>query len=221
MPTKKQPNKTTNAGAKAPATAAVKAAQKNWGAGSPQPDNSPQGGSNAPVNDERAQSIAELVRGGMSYSEAKAAIDNDRPAAAPVAVKINVGKDPGADEVIDEDSIPDPGEDLEVVDVEHTPRDGYTMFETLNLMYSELGKSRKKRRFRVSVDLDQRLFDWLLYATIQEANFRKRENLTIEDYIEIKIKELKAADPTAGGRRDPSTSGPRDNFNGNTGKWDR
>lgn len=204
MPIKKQPNKT--AGAKAPATAAAPkaaaAVQSN------------------PV-DEAAQAIAQLVRGGMTCSEAKAAVENDRPAAATAPAKINIGKDPGADEVIDEASIPDPGEDLEIVDVENKPRDGYTMFETLNLAYSDLSKSRKKRRFRITAELDQRLYDWLLYATIQEANFRKREDLTIEDYIEIKIKELKAADPTAGGRRDPSTSGPRDNFNGNTGKWDR
>lgn len=217
MPTKKQPNK--SAGAKAPAGAAVKAAQKNWGAGSPQPDTSPQGGANAPVNDERAQAIAELVRGGMSYSEAKAAIDNDRPATTP-APKIDLGKDPGADEVINEEDIPDPGEDLEVVDVEHAPLDGYNMLETLNLMYSEIGKSRKKRRFRIGIELEQRLFDWLLYATIQEAHFRRRADLTIEDFIEIKIKELKAADPTAGGRRDPSTSGPRQNYNPASGKWD-
>lgn len=207
MPTKKQPNQ--NAGAKTPAKAA--------------PAKAPAVASN-PV-DEAAQAIAQLVRGGMPYSEAKAAIENDRPISAAgvksAPAKINLGKDPGADEVINEEDFPDPGEDLEIVDVEHKPREGYNMFETLNLMYSEIGKSRKKRRFRLTTVLEQRLFDWLLYATIQEANFRKREDLTIEDYIEIKIKELKAADPTAGGRRDPSTSGPRDNYNPGTGKWDR
>lgn len=198
MPTKKtQPKSATKA-----------AAQK---AAAPAPEKDKQ-------VDERAQAIAELVRGGMSYSEAKAAIDNDRPATTQ-AEKVDLGKDPGADEEIDPDSIPDPGEDLEVVEISHEPREGYTMFETLHLIRGEIEKSREKKRFLIPIELDQRLFDWLLYGTIAEAHFRRRPDLTIEDFIEIKIKELKAADPTQGGRRDPSTSGPKDMYNPATGKW--
>lgn len=86
-------------------------------------------------------------------------------------------------------------------------------------MYADIGKARAKKQYRVAVVFDQRLFDWLLYATIQEAHFRRRPDLTIEEFLEIKVKELKAADPTAGGRRDPSSSGPRDNYNPASGRW--
>ena len=96
MPTKKHPNK------------AKAAAPKKAAAPTPAPEK------NEAQTDERAKAIAELVRGGMSYSEAKAAIDNDTPAPA----KVELGPDPGADEEIDPDSIPDPDEDLEVVDIE-------------------------------------------------------------------------------------------------------
>ena len=201
MPTKKQPSKAK------PKAAAQKAA-------------APSLEENKVKTDERAQAIAELVRGGMSYSEAKAAIDSDTPASAPAApAKVDLGPDPGADEEIDPDSIPDPEEDLEVVEIEHEPREGYTMFETLHLIRGEIEKSRVKKRFLIPIEIDQRLFDWLLYGTIAEAHFRRRPDLTIEDFIEIKIKELKAADPTQGGRRDPSTSGPKDLYNPGTGKW--
>ena len=211
MPTKKQPNQSAGkpakaAGAPAPAKAAA-------------PENTPAAAATT-APDERAQAIAELVRGGMSYSEAKAAIDNDRPA-APVAAlpKVDLGKDPGADEEIDPDSIPDPEEKLEVVDVPNEPPEGYKMIEYLYELRDQMGKSRVKKRHRISVTLEHRLFDWLVYGTIVEAQFRGRPDLTIEDFIEIKIKELKAADPTSGGRRDPSTSGPRDNYNPQTGRW--
>lgn len=171
-------------------------------------------------DDENAKAIAQLVRGGMSYSEAKAAVENDKPSTASnEGAKINIGKDPGADEEIDPDSIPDPDEELDVMEIEHEPREGYNMFETLHLLRDEIEKSRKKHTFRMTIELDQRLFDWILYATISEAHFRRRPDLTIEDFIEIKIKELKAEDPTHGGRRDPSTSGPKDLYNPQTGKW--
>lgn len=205
MPTPKRPNQNRNAGAPASAPAAAAA-----------PAQAPA----AAPNDPRATAIAELVRGGMSYSEAKAAIDNDRPA-APVTTpkKVNVGKDPGADEEIDPDTIPNPEEELELVEISNAPPEGYKMIEHLYELRNQLGKARVKKRFRINVELEQRLFDWLVYATITEATFRGRPELTIEDFINIKVKELKAADPTGGGRRDPSTSGPRDMYNPNTGKW--
>jgi len=93
------------------------------------------------------------------------------------------------------------------------------MIEQLYALREQLGKSRKKQRFTFPIELDQRLFDWVVYATIAEAQFRGRKELTIQDFFEIKIKELKASDPTGGGRRDPSTSGPREGYNPNTGKW--
>ena len=201
MPVKKQPNSPKAAG-KAAAPAAA----------NPTP---PQ-----PV-EERAAVIAELIRGGMSYADAQAAVGETQPAPAPAAAtpKVNLGSDPGADEEIDPDSIPDPDEDLETVEISHTPPDGYKMIEYLYQLREKMGKTRKKKRYVITVDLEHRLFDWLVYATIAEATFRGRPDLTIEDFIEIKIKELKAADPTGGGRRDPSTSGPRDNYNPQSGRW--
>lgn len=171
----------------------------------------------APQVDERAVAIAELVRGGMSYSEAKAAIDNDRPAAAPE--KVDLGKDPGADEVIDPDSILDEGENLETVEYTDAPPEGDRMIDYLYELRNQLGRARVKKNYRVTFTLDHRLFDWMVYSTIGEAQYRGRADLTIEDFLKIKIKELKAADPTGGGRRDPRSSGPRELYNPQSGGW--
>jgi hypothetical protein len=165
--------------------------------------------------DERAQAIAELVRGGMSYAEAKAALDRS-PA---VEARVALGKDPGADEEIDPDSIPDPDEDLAVIDVLNEPPAGVRMIEQLYELRGQMTRARKKNDYRLTITLDHRLFDWVLYATIQEAQFRGRPDMSIEDFIIIKVKELKAQDATAGGRRDPSTSGPKDSYNATTGRW--
>lgn len=213
MPTKK----TTPNTKPSPAKAATAAAGEKSPAVAPAP--APAAADPKPAGaDARAEAIATLVRGGLSYQDAVAAVD--RPASAdPAPAKPYIGKDPGADEVIDEASIPDPGEDLEVVEIEHVAPEGYNMLGFLYEMREKLGKSRNKKRFRMTVELDQRLFDWVVYATIAEAQLRNRENLTIQDFLEIKIKELKAADPTGGGRRSPTKSGPRGNFNPATSDW--
>ena len=82
----------------------------------------------------QAAVIADLVRGGMSYTQAVAAMAGggapDKITNAPLP-KINVGKDPGADEVIDPDSIEDVPEDLETYRIDHTPREGYKVIEEL------------------------------------------------------------------------------------------
>lgn len=206
MPTKKQPNK--------PATAkAVNAAAPAKAPAAATPAATPPQASPGP--DVRAEAIATLVRGGMPYQEAVAAVDRTPAPAA----KVELGKDPGADEVIDPDSIPDPAEELEVVEIPNVAPDGYNMLGFLYELRDKLGKARTKKRFRFTLELDQRLTDWLVYAAIGEGQFRKREDLSIEEFLEIKIKELKASDPTGGGRRDPRSSGPRENFNGQTGDW--
>lgn len=166
----------------------------------------------------KAAVIAELVKGGMTYAEAVVAVGGNVEAPGP-APKINVGKDPGADEVIDPDSILDPVEELELYEVSHTPREGYKVIEELYEIRKMMETSRKKRRFSFNVQMDQRLFDWLIYATIAEATFRGRPDLTIEDFLTMRLKELKAADPSQGGRRDPSKSGPKESYNPSTGKW--
>lgn len=175
----------------------------------------------SPQMDERAKAIAELVRGGMSYSEAKDAIDNDRPAATQgkASEPVNLGRDPGADEEIDPDSIPDPKEDLEIVDIDNVPPKGFKMIEYLYELRDRIKNARTKRRYAVNVVMDQRIFEWLLYATIAEAQFRGRAELSVEDFLNIKIKELKATDPTDGGRRNASSSGLKDSYNPATGRW--
>lgn len=186
---------------------------------SPQPAQMANTPVTVPVDRQRSAVLAQLVAGGMSYAQAVAALDGNggaQPAALP---KVAVGKDPGADEVIDPDSIADPDEVLELVSVSHEPEDGYSMFESLCMMWNEIGRARDKKRFEISFVLDQRLFDWVVYATIQEAQFRRREDLTIADFLEIRIKELMAQDPTKGGRRDPSKSGPRELYNSAKGNW--
>lgn len=174
----------------------------------------------APTTDPgQAAVIAQLVAGGMSYAQAVAAMaGNGETTAAPLP-KVKIGKDPGADEVIDPDTIPDPIEELELFEVSHTPREGYKVIEELYEIRKMMETSRKKRRFSVNVQFDQRLFDWLVYATIAEATFRGRPDLTIEDFLTMRLKELKAADPSQGGRRDPSKSGPKESYNPATGKW--
>lgn len=174
------------------------------------------------INDERAQAIAVLVRGGMPYAEAVASIDRS-PAAPPVAAPAKSEPVPahgqGED---DEDDAPipvDPGETLEVVKIPNVAPKGDRMIDFLYELRGKIERSRDRKDFELTITLPQSLFDWVLYSTIAEAQYRGRENLTIEDFVRIKLKELKATDPTGGGRRNPSASGPKDSYNPQTGKW--
>lgn len=165
----------------------------------------------APADNERAAVIANLIKSGMSYDDAVAAVGQTS--------KPKIPDNYGADEVIDPDSIPDPKEELETVVVSHEVQKGPNMIDDLYDLRSQLSKARDRKIFQVTINLDQRIFDWLVYATIVEAQMRGRPELTIEGFLNIKLKELKAADPSAGGRRDPRSSGPRDQYNPQNNTW--
>jgi len=167
--------------------------------------------------------IAELVRGGMPYAEAKAAVEGEAPTAPTPQRSARRVPDaaPAASSGDDEPEpeITDPGENLETFEVPRVPREGYTMAEELYELREKISRSRKKALYKFEVTVDSRLMDWLIHATIAEAAFRGRAELSLSDFSAIRFKELKAADPSHGGRRTPSKSGPRDQYNPTQGNW--
>lgn len=160
----------------------------------------------------KAQVIADLIRGGMTYAQAVAAVGGEAQQPSTTA--------PAYAELVEDAPEPiDPGEHLPVIEVSHAPREGYAVAEELYELREKISRMRKKHLFTFTVTLDERTMDWVLHASLQEAAMRGRADLTLSDYIAIRLKELKAADPTHGGRRNPSKSGPKDQYNPATGNW--
>lgn len=171
----------------------------------------------------QAAVIAELMASGLSYARAVAMVegkDEGPPASADAALsQTPQANEPSPDDVIAQ--IVDPGEDLEVYEVPNDleDQDAETMYELLHQIRESIEKSGTRRKFQVTVTFDQRVFDWVLYAAIVEAYDRRRPELSVADYMVIKIKEQMAADPTNGGRRSGGGSGLKDMWNPQKGSW--
>ncbi len=190
----------------------------------------------APVSQPAASStletavITDLITRGYSLQQAQAMLagngeveeQEDAPApkaqAKPKKTDIPQSVIDG-DEDIDPASIQDPGDGAKVVEFSHEPEKGLTSIESLYALRKRLGEDKDKKRYRFTVELDHRVMDWVVYAAIAEAQSRRNANMTINDFIVQKIKEVKATDPTEGGRRQAQSSGLKDAFNPTTKSW--
>jgi hypothetical protein len=137
--------------------------------------------------------IAELVRSGLSYKDARAQVLGEQNEAAPAK---------------DED--PEPP----VI-----PRKSKDFSDDQIGLYNLLEKIDEKESYSVTVNLPPYLMEWTIRKTLQEAYTRNNPNFLVEDFLILLLKEQRAIDPTKGGKVTSAASGPKDMYNPHTGKW--
>ena len=138
--------------------------------------------------------IAELVKSGVSYADAKAQVLGGA-AASP---------QPAEEEEPEPPVIPQRSKDFSNEQV--------ALFEMLENIEDQ-------ESFEINLTVPAYLMDWTIRKTLQEAYTRNNPNFLVEDFLILMLKEQRAIDPTKGGKVRSSASGPKDLYNPATGKW--
>lgn len=143
--------------------------------------------------------IAELVKAGVPYADARAQVlggaspQTARP--APAAM--------GADDD-DEPVIPQKSKDFSDDQV---------------ALYEQLQSIEESKEYEVSITVPSYLMDWVIRKTLQEAYVRNNPEFLVDDFLILMLKEQRAIDPTKGGKVTGGRSGPKDLYNPMTEKW--
>lgn len=154
-----------------------------------------------PVEDKDVQGmeaavIAELVRAGVPYADAKKQVLGGK-----VETPQAVAAPPEDDEP---PVIPQKSKDFSDEQVE---------------LYNMLSTIEDSNEYEVTVKLPAYIADWTIRKTLQEAARRNDPKFVVENFILLMLKEQRAIDPSKGGKVRSASSGPRDSFNPAKGNW--
>lgn len=139
--------------------------------------------------------IAELVKSGVSFADAKAQVLGGQKAPA---VEDEVDIEPPV--------IPQKSNDFSDAQIH--------LFDKLKELESMDGGEHE-----ISSVVPTHIMIWVIRRTLQEAYKRNDPNFVVENFILLLLKEQRAIDPTKAGQVTAASSGPKQLFNPGTGKW--
>lgn len=136
--------------------------------------------------------IAELVKSGVPFADAKAQVLGGATPAQPV------------EEDIEPPVVPQKSKDFSDEQVQ---------------LFNMLDELDETIEYEITATIPAYLMDWVIRKTLQEAYVRNNPNFVVEDFLTLMLKEQRAIDPSKGGTVKAVSSGPKDSFNPGTGGW--
>jgi hypothetical protein len=168
----------------------------------------------------KADVIASLIKQGLTYDQAVAAV-NGTPAPAADDLAARTKKMIEGDDS-DLPPVPDaPPKDLPIVEISFETRKGLEnyLFE-LDQRIREMRGDSKDKLYELTIKLPKNLYEFFAADVLREGVMRKDVLWNEERMIAMLLKQRLALDPTKGGNVKPKSSGPRGSYNAQSGSWD-
>lgn len=143
--------------------------------------------------------IAELVKAGVSFEDAKAQVLGKKSEEVEEASSVTEEPEPPV--------IPQKSRDFS--------DDQVKLFNEVK----EIADGNGMPSYKIELELPQYLFDWAARKTLQEAGSRNDPSFGLEHFLVFMIKQERAIDPTKGGKVQGGSSGPKDAYNPITERW--
>jgi len=144
-----------------------------------------------------AEVIAALIKSGTPYAEAKAQVQGG---GEPIAI---VETEPEKDK-------PPPVAPAKSNEYSADQQELMRQWQNID-EYTE---------YEVTFSCPAYIYQWVIRSTLQNAHDRNDPDFVIANFMVMLLKEQRAIDPTKGGTVHSVSSGAKDLFNPNTGKWD-